>query len=113
MTMTKRMTTALVMKPDTYFFPGYLAFAIWGPIMPPGFDEDYKAHVFFAVEQSKEKKKDGRNSIRKEQAEEEATSRSGMSASEGRGLSNKEGHNKRIELDQRLIIPSCRMSLGC
>jgi len=76
--------------PDNYFSPGYLTFAIWGPIMPPGFDKDYKAHTFFAVEQSKEKKKDGRNSIRKEQAEEEAKSRSGMSASEGRGLSNKD-----------------------
>jgi len=76
--------------PSSYFFPGFLAFALWGPIMPPGFDEEYRAQCFFRTEQSKDKKKDGRNSIRKEQSEEDSKTRSGSSASEGRGLTNKE-----------------------
>ena len=76
--------------PSLYFFPGYLAFVLWGPIMPPGCDEEHKCHVFFTTEQSKDKKKDGRKSIRTEQVEEENRSRTGTSVSEGRGLTNKE-----------------------
>jgi len=76
--------------PSSHFFPGFLAFTIWGPIMPPGFDEEHRAQAFFATEQSKDKKKDGRNSIRKEQFDEESKARSCASAVEGSGLSNKE-----------------------
>jgi len=76
--------------PATHFFPGRLAFALWGGIMPPGFDDECKAHVFFSVSQSKEKKKDGRNALRKAQAEEDDKSRQSSLASAGRGLSNKD-----------------------
>jgi len=76
--------------PSSHFFPGHLAFVLWGPIMPPGQDEDCKCHVFFTTEQSKEKKKDGRKAVRNEQAEEDNFTRSSAAASEGRGLANKE-----------------------
>ena len=76
--------------PATCFFPGFLAFSLWGPIMPPGFDDECKAHVFFSNHQSKEKKKNGRNAIRKEQAEEDDKSRASSVVSAGRGLTNKE-----------------------
>jgi len=76
--------------PPTCFFPGHLAFALWGPIMPPGFDDEHKTHVFFSVSQSKEKKKDGRTALRKEQAKEDDKSRQSSLVSAGRGLTNKE-----------------------
>ena len=40
--------------PETHFFPGCLAFALWGPIVPPGLSEEYKCQVFFSSEQSKD-----------------------------------------------------------
>ena len=78
--------------PSNCCFPGHLAFVLWGPIVPPGFDEECKAHCFFSNDDglSKEKKKDGRAAIRKEQEDEESKARNCASASEGRGLTNRE-----------------------
>jgi len=44
--------------PSSCFFLGFVAFAIWGPIVPHGFDKDCKCQVFFTAEQQKNKNED-------------------------------------------------------
>ena len=47
---------------ESWFFPGFLSFALWGPIVPDGMDEIHKAEAFFPADK---KEKDERNSGRK------------------------------------------------
>jgi hypothetical protein len=75
---------------DSWMFPGYIAFALWGPIMPETLDESYKAEAFWTTDELKKRKSDGRSIIRKEEALKENVARSTASMSDDRGLSNKD-----------------------
>jgi len=75
---------------DNWFFPGYIAFALWGPMMPEDMDECHKAQAFFESDNGKKVKSSGRLAIRKEEENEQSVARTHASVSEGRGLSNKD-----------------------
>jgi hypothetical protein len=79
-------------KPDTWFFTGFMSFALWGPLMPDDMDDAHKSDAFFISDLQKQKKSksDGRSSIRKEEENAASVARSNASFSEGRGLSNKD-----------------------
>jgi hypothetical protein len=44
-------STSIGMK-DNWIFPGYIAFALWGPIMPDDMDTIYKANAFMVSDSS-------------------------------------------------------------
>ncbi|KAG7361458.1 hypothetical protein IV203_036559 [Nitzschia inconspicua] len=75
--------------PENWIFPGYMAFALYGPIMPPGSDSNFKVEALFATGDSEGKgEKDGRRSVasRTVQASEDSVvTRSSASVTEGRG----------------------------
>ncbi|KAG7355769.1 hypothetical protein IV203_000455 [Nitzschia inconspicua] len=73
--------------PENWIFPGYMAFALYGPIMPPGSDFKFKAEAFFATGDRKGKgKKDGRAVARMvPPSEDSVVTRSSASVTEGRG----------------------------
>jgi hypothetical protein len=76
---------------DNWFFPGYIAFALWGPIMPEDMDECYKAQEFFETDNGKKLKNNGQLAILKEEENEMLVARTNAPpVSEGRGLSNKD-----------------------
>lgn len=77
--------------PDSWFFPGYLAFVLWGPMVPPAGDPNNKAEAFFITDdpsKNTSKKSGGRAAARKRDAAEESVARSSASVSDGRGLNN-------------------------
>ena len=64
-------------------FPGYIAFALWGPIMPETLDECHKAEAVWTTDKLKARKSSGgRSSLRKEEAIEENVTRSTASMTE-------------------------------
>lgn len=75
---------------DTWMFPGYIAFALWGHIIPETLDETHKAEAFWTTDELKKRKSDGRSVIRKEEAIEENITRSVASIADNRGLSNRD-----------------------
>lgn len=75
---------------DNWFFPEYIAFALWGPMMPDDMDECHKALAFFESDNGNKVKSSGRLAIRKEEVNEQSVARTHASVSEGRGLSNKD-----------------------
>lgn len=48
---------------DSYLFPGYMAFALWGPIIPDDMNSCHKAEAFFISDEAKDKK-NGRKYMR-------------------------------------------------
>jgi hypothetical protein len=78
---------------EKWFPSGILSFALWGPIRPDGCDETYISRCFYkSMDElsygngSKNKSKDGRGSMRKQHAADEASDRASASVSEGRGI---------------------------
>jgi hypothetical protein len=85
-------------KMGNYCPAGLPAFLLWGPIMPEGADDTYRAKVFFIPPEQLQgvkkpgggssrasKKKDGRSSIRQEVSEAKAEERAAAPVADGRG----------------------------
>lgn len=91
-------TVAADELPANWFFPGFFAFALWGPFVPPGGQDKYKAEAFFIKDNNdgKGKKDGGRAAARKAQLADEAKVRSTSLTSAERGLNN----------DQALFVAS-------
>jgi hypothetical protein len=73
---------------EKWFPSGILSFALWGPIRPDGCDETYISRCFYkSMDElsygngSKNKSKDGRGSMRKQHAADEASDRASASVS--------------------------------
>lgn len=74
--------------PKNWYFPGFLAFALFGPILPKNQSPQYKAECFLDSDPpSKGKKSNGRAQARKESSELEDRKRSSATVEEGRGIS--------------------------
>jgi hypothetical protein len=75
---------------ETWSFPGFIAFALWGPIIPEEMDECHKAEAFWTADMLQKGKTDGRAAIRNEEEIAESVARSKAPISEARGISNKD-----------------------
>ncbi|MFM8622632.1 MAG: hypothetical protein ACKOB3_04560, partial [Holophagaceae bacterium] len=93
-----KSTEAPHMKED-YTFPGFIAFALWGPIIPDGADPSFKAEAFWCSDHDthsgaaggtkKRDKSGGRDALRKKKWEEEASARrGGDGSSKGTSISS-------------------------
>jgi hypothetical protein len=78
---------------EKWFPSGILSFALWGPICPDGCDDTYCSRCFYkSMDElsygngSKNKSKDGRGSMRKQHATDEASDRASAPVSDGRGI---------------------------
>lgn len=66
-----------VMK-DSWMFPGYISFALWGPIIPNGMNVCHKAEAFLCSDDTKkDESSSGRKSIRRDQKKKEIDLSSG------------------------------------
>jgi hypothetical protein len=90
-------------KMGNYCPAGLPAFLLWGPIMPDGADDTYRAKVFFippdqlqgvkkpgGASSKASKKKDGRSSIRQEVSEAKAEDRAAAPVADGRGYNSQQ-----------------------
>lgn len=65
---------------ENWIFPGFIAFALWGPIRPNDMDDCYRAEIFFPQEETR-KKGGGRNATRgKPKKDETPSSQSSVAA---------------------------------
>lgn len=74
--------------PDNWYFPGFIAFALWGAIMPEDMDDDYRAKAFLLSDDPKKSKADGRAAIRKEQKDENSSGTKTTSDKHARSMFN-------------------------
>ena len=59
-------------------FNGFMAWALWGHILPPDMDEDYRAKSFLVSDESSNRKKNGRTAARSEKKDESDLARASV-----------------------------------
>lgn len=98
-----------------FTFNGFIAWALWGHIVPEDMDDDYKAISFWTDDEVRpdNKKKMGRVSSRAQAAEESNRGRVTAPSSEGRGMSNRDALLERqLEFSERLASTASQMAVS-
>ena len=75
--------------PSKWYWPGFLSFVLYGPIIPDDMDDTYKAITFMTSDSDRKKRSElGRAIARKKRADDAARERELAPTTDGRGLNN-------------------------